>query len=314
MQIRILPYIQELQKDWDNLIENSINASLIHFRNYMQYHQDRFVDCSACIFLEDNLVAVFPAEIQNGKIFSHRGLTFGGPIFLKALKPTIIQEIITELKLYFKALNSTSIQIHLAPVFYWKNSLAYYEMQGVLASCNFLPIQEKVYQTVSLPISIKDRGKIWGKKKAEKHHLRVNYSSDLAFFWENILIPNLRSRFNANPTHTLEEISFLHKSFPGKIQLWAVFKDDNMLGGCLTFSHGDVLHVQYIGATEDGKSHSALDLLFYIIIEKSAPNYKYLSMGVSTNPINGLPNQGLVKWKKSWGASEYSTPSWESEL
>ncbi len=307
-------YQQALQKDWDNLIEHSINASLIHFRNYMEYHQDRFEDCSACVFQDDKLVAVFPAEKENNQIYSHRGLTFGGPLFLEALKPTLIQEVINQLIFFYKESNDKSIYIHPSPEFYWNNSQSYQDLLQVLESCNFKTVKEKVYQTVSLPVSIKDRGKIWGKKKAEKHYLRVNLSSDFEYFWENILSPNLSSRHHTNPTHSLEEISLLKKRFPDKIQLWAVFKGDEMLGGCVTFSHRNVIHAQYTAATKEGKSMRALDLLFAEIIEKSAQKYEYLSMGISTDPIKGLPNHGLVKWKESWGAMDYSTPSWEIKL
>jgi len=307
-------YHQALQKDWDNLIEHGINASLIHFRNYMEYHQNRFDDCSACIFLDNKLVAVFPAEKENNHIYSHRGLTFGGPLFLEGLKPTIVQEMITQLILFYKESNAESLTIHPSPEFYWNNSQNYQELQQILESSNFQKVKGKVYQTVSLPVSIKDRGKIWGKKKAEKYHLKVNLSPDLAYLWEKILIPNLGSRHHTKPTHTLEEISLLKKRFPEEIQLWAVFNGDDMLGGCVTFSHGNVIHAQYTAATKEGKSMRALDLLFSEITEKSTQKYKYLSMGISTDPISGLPNQGLVKWKESWGALDYLTPSWEIKL
>ena len=49
------------------------------YRNYMEYHADRFKDCSLIVLDEkERVVAVFPASKNKSEIESHGGLTFGG--------------------------------------------------------------------------------------------------------------------------------------------------------------------------------------------------------------------------------------------
>ena len=44
--ITIQQYSPSLRPEWDDLVRRSRNATFLHERAYMDYHSDRFDDCS----------------------------------------------------------------------------------------------------------------------------------------------------------------------------------------------------------------------------------------------------------------------------
>ena len=52
----------------------------------MEYHQDRFEDASCLVINGKKLVAVFPANINEGAVYSHQGLSYGGLVIQADLK------------------------------------------------------------------------------------------------------------------------------------------------------------------------------------------------------------------------------------
>ena len=79
--IRIQPYNAPLKEEWDCFVKNSRNSTLLHLRDYMDYHSERFKDASLLFFDEKGrLLSVLPAcvsNVQSNVIISHQGLTYG---------------------------------------------------------------------------------------------------------------------------------------------------------------------------------------------------------------------------------------------
>ena len=110
----IIPYSINRKETWDAFVENSKNGTFLLQRNFMDYHSDRFFDCSLLIYdgvspddeYKENrlttkaLVAVFPANYDEHKkcVYSHQGLTYGGLIVLPEVTQmevlAIMQEVI----------------------------------------------------------------------------------------------------------------------------------------------------------------------------------------------------------------------------
>ena len=69
----------ELISAWDKFVESARNSHFMFYRDYMEYHSDRFSDFSIVIFDDkDRVVALLPANINGATLYSHQGLTFGG--------------------------------------------------------------------------------------------------------------------------------------------------------------------------------------------------------------------------------------------
>ena len=65
--LTLRPYVPADAAAWDALVARSRTGNLLHRRGYMDYHADRFADCSLMVEREGEPVAVFPAS-RNGRV------------------------------------------------------------------------------------------------------------------------------------------------------------------------------------------------------------------------------------------------------
>lgn len=55
-------YTAAMKEEWDAFVDSSRNATFLLRRDYMDYHSDRFTDCSLIIRHGDKPVALLPAS------------------------------------------------------------------------------------------------------------------------------------------------------------------------------------------------------------------------------------------------------------
>src|ERR1700722_2058543 len=79
-RIRIERYEARNKACWDDFVRESKNGVFLFYRDYLEYHADRFSDFSLLFFQGDRLVALMPANRVDETVISHGGLTFGGII------------------------------------------------------------------------------------------------------------------------------------------------------------------------------------------------------------------------------------------
>ena len=48
--IRVMPYNEQMEHDWNRAVESSKNGTFLFDRRFMDYHRDRFCDCSLVFF------------------------------------------------------------------------------------------------------------------------------------------------------------------------------------------------------------------------------------------------------------------------
>ncbi|MFC4873610.1 hypothetical protein [Negadavirga shengliensis] len=305
-------YHSGLEDQWESVLERSINGTFMHSRKFISYHGDRFEDFSLLIYRGGDLVALLPAEKEGKKVFSHRGLTYAGWIVAPGLDEADSEGMIGATLAYLGSHKLETLMIKSVPEFYYTTFSQ--ALSRAFQRQNPEVLKTQKHYTTSLPFRIKDRGKLWGRKKAIAHGLRVGRSDDFKVFWENILIPNLQERHATRPVHKLEEIMLLRERFPENIQLYLVFDREGAVGGSVLFVTPEVAHTQYIASTPAGRNMRALDLLMTTLLEETFSEKKYFSMGISDEPDTGLPNEGLVKWKESLGAKTYGQWFYEFDL
>lgn len=59
---RMEQYSPDRAAQWNKFVAGSRNATFLHDRRYMDYHQERFTDCSWMAFKGDRLIALLPAN------------------------------------------------------------------------------------------------------------------------------------------------------------------------------------------------------------------------------------------------------------
>jgi hypothetical protein len=76
--MQLVPYQPEYKSCWDTFVAQSKNATFLFFRDYMDYHADRFHDHSLMFYKKDRLLGLLPGNVEEDVYYSHQGLTYGG--------------------------------------------------------------------------------------------------------------------------------------------------------------------------------------------------------------------------------------------
>jgi hypothetical protein len=138
-------------------------------------------------------------------------------------------------------------------------------------------------------------------KLAKRNGLVVTKSNDFTTFMLT-LKELLQSKYNVNPTHSEHEMNLLARRFPDNIKLFAVYENDKMLSGVVTYESQNVLHAQYQAYTEEGQDVGASDLIFDYLINDYSSNKKFFDFGISTEQDGRYLNTGLATYKERFGA------------
>ena len=95
-------YSSQRKVAWDDFVKRSKNATFLFFRDYMDYHADRFQDASLLIYRGDSLVALLPGNLLDTIFYSHQGLTYGGLLLLPTTTFVVAEQALREALCYLK--------------------------------------------------------------------------------------------------------------------------------------------------------------------------------------------------------------------
>jgi hypothetical protein len=311
--MRVVGYEKTHESLWNNHVAKSKNGTFLFDRRYMEYHADRFDDCSLMFFDErDRLVGLMPASRHGNTVISHGGLTYGGVISNEEMKTESMLQLFDALlahlaeagfeKLIYKPIPHIFHRIPAEEDLYalFVNNARLYRRDA--SSAIFLPERMKFA-----------KGKREGVKKAQRAHLNVRTSNDFATFF-GIGCKVMHDRHNLMPVHTCDEMSKLAGGFPENIQLHASFGGEQMLAGALTYVFPSSVHVQYMYNSDAGLENGALDIVLDYLINELYTNFRYFSFGVSTEKNGRFLNEGLIHQKEMFGARSVVHDFYEVDL
>lgn len=299
---RFVRYDASRRREWDEFTRNSANATFLFMRGYMDYHSDRFRDCSLMAYYKGKLRACLPANIEEeGTLVSHGGLTYGGWIFPRAhFDGNKVQELFEAWIPWCRAEGLRQI--------------VYKPVPWVLSP---MPAQEDLYALWRVGFTLRSRllssaifpdnnpGFNMAKRQqlrdaSRREDLRAGESSDWPGF-HAMLCDCLASRHDAAPVHTLPELELLHSRFPKNIRLFAVTDTDGaMLAGAVIFDTGFTAHTQYMATSPRGRELNALTLLVHTLVCDIFPGRRIFDFGTSNLPDKSL-HASLLEQKYSLG-------------
>ncbi|WP_226063795.1 GNAT family N-acetyltransferase [Kaistella polysaccharea] len=298
MEISLVRYKKDLQSDWNKFVHNSKNALFFFDRNFMDYHSDRFVDHSLIFLKKNKIIALFPATEHGLEIISHAGLTFGSLLLSFDAKTIDILEIFEKIKNYYRGLSFENIVYKSIPYIFHQypsqeDLYALFRHEGKIT-------RRDVSSVIDLnnPIPINNNKKRLNKRCAD-YNVLIKETTDLKEYWKVLTI--VLEKFNTKPTHNLFEILSLKEHFPNNIKFFEARKSNELLAGVLIFDFGNVIHAQYMAATQNGRKIGALDFINSFLLEKYKYR-KYYSFGISTEKNGLYLNTGLIQQKENMGA------------
>ncbi len=298
--IRVERYKPEHKKHWDEFVSQSKNGVFLFYRDYMEYHADRFADFSLLFFQDDQLVALMPANRVDDTLVSHGGLTFGGIVSDSRMTTGLMLEV-------FAALLNRLREEGIRKLLY----------KAIPHMYHLLPAEEDLYalfvhnarlfrRDVSSTVVAGRRPPLArGRKKTLKHvkadGLKVERSEDFSQFMA-IAEASLQLRHRLRPVHTAPEMQLLASRFPENIKLFALNSNGEMLGGVIVYESQNVAHGQYRHATEYGMELGAFDCIMDVLMNEVYVDKPYLDFGISMTDEGRKLNAGLVQNKESYGA------------
>lgn len=298
--MKVVRYEPPYKDIWDDFVPRSKNGLFLFYRNYMDYHADRFKDHSLIFYNNDKFVALMPSSENENELVSHGGLTFGGIISDRLMKTSLMMDIFEALIVYLK-----------------KNRIQKLIYKAIPHIYHTLPAEEDLYalfihkaklirRDVASTVEIQDRlrfskGRKHSIAKAKKAKLSVKQNDDFETFMaiEKFV---LKKYHNVEPVHSADEIKMLAKAFPENIKLFSAFDKDKMLAGVVIYENKYAVHAQYISSKDEGKTVGASDIILDYLINDYYSDKKYFDFGISTENDGLYLNTGLVANKEGFGA------------
>lgn len=298
--ITVKRYTPELQVKWDCFVDRSKNGTFMLKRGYVEYHSDRFEDCSLLFFDEtDNCIALMPASRHGREVRSHGGLTYGGMICDRRMTAVIMLEVFHAMINHLKAEGVTNLLYKRVPSIYYSYP-ADEDLYALYRTGAHL-VRRDLSTTIDLcdPIPFSS-ARVRGIKKARKSGLAVRETDDYESYVA-LLTEVLVAHHNTRPPHTADELRLLATRFPDVVKLFCAFRENEMLAGVLVFKTQQVVHAQYIANSDAGRNIGALDIVMDFLIREYSVGCRYFDFGISTEDSGRVLNTGLVGQKEMFG-------------
>jgi len=317
----IIPYSIYRKETWDAFVDMSKNGTFLLKRGFMDYHSDRFFDCSLFIYAgispdaeykeksltTKDLVAVFPAnwDKESRTVYSHQGLTYGGLLVLPDVTQKEVMDMMQAILQYYRDMMQAERFVY-KPIPYIYSNIPSGEDLYALFRAGARLSRRLVSTCVLMRNPMKmSTLRMRQAKKAVEHGFYIDRMSEgdtetLREYWA-LLEHVLEKYHNSRPTHTLQEMEKLMGNFPRNIRLYIVRHEKRIVAGVVIFECRKVAHTQYIASGEEGRTYGALDLLFRHLINERYKQFDYLDLGTSNEDDGRYLNEGLIHQKEGFG-------------
>ncbi len=314
--ISIVQYqASEHQELWDRFVERSMNGTVFHSQQFLGYHPEgRFNLHHLLFFYGSKLVAVLPGGLRANRIFeSPLGASYGS-FATEDLSAQMALDVVEAFEDYILRAGIGEVYLTAAPVIY----------QPVLTqNLDFaLLYRGYAYQRhyISHAIDLRRPGQPFDRFQpvARKHvrHVMRNFpdvwieesqpDSLRAMLQEfyPILLEN-KAKYNATPTHSLEELLRIEELLPDFMKLFLIRKGQEPVAGSLLFLANDRVTLIFYHMLR-----YAFDYLkpIYLLMDRvtrwsKANGYQFVDIGVSQdtsdeNPMT--PALSLIHFKEKF--------------
>ncbi len=297
--IRAVLYDPTYKAEWDAFVRGAKNGVFLFYRDYLEYHADRFTDFSVLFFQDQRLVALMPANRADDVVLSHGGLTFGGIVADAKMTVERMLDVFSALMECLRARGVKKLVYKAIPHIY-----------------HVLPAEEDLYalfrhdarlfrrDVSSTVVGGQKLSPSRSRRRVLKHAqglgLQVKPSRDFVGFMA-MAEASLQARHGVRPVHTGAEMQLLADRFPENIKLFTAHRNEEMLGGVIMYESQMVAHGQYRNATQDGMELGALDLIMDVLLNDVYRTKPFHDFGISTLNDGRTLDADLIQNKESYG-------------
>lgn len=307
----IIRYSPAFHDEWNHYVAKARNATFLFYREYMDYHSDRFHDHSLLFFVGNHLHSILPAHEIGDMFCSHRGLTYGGLLMDEDVTTADVLVLFEELNVYLREHGFQKVLYRTIPWVYHRLP-SEEDLYAMFWKCG-----ARLKQRMTGTVIFMDEHLRWRKdhrrrlKQAQGAGITVRRDAGFAEFWP-VLNDNLQRKYQAQSVHTLEEIELLKSRFPDQIIQYNAYLNEEIVGGITFYVMGHVLHGQYSGTTDEGKRLGAMEAIYDQVMYNDYVHMRYLDFGTSNEQGGLILNAGLIAHKEGYGGHTvmYDTYEW----
>jgi hypothetical protein len=244
-------------------------------------------------------------EIRNGVVRSPFKGTYGGISLSEELSFEVIYDLIGELLAYLKERGISVVELVSGPFSHNLNKssviLNVFLAKGFFISNHEINHSITVDEEFLVNKMMRNNRKRYNKCLKENFRFECCSISDIEDIYD--LIKENRESNGYRMSMSIDAIIDMHKIFPDNLHFFCVKKLHEIVAAsiCLKLS-GDVLYVFYWADRIGYEAFSPVVFLANGIYDFSKEfGFKILDIGTSS--LNGIPNQGLIKFKENLGFS-----------
>ncbi|MEO0156096.1 MAG: GNAT family N-acetyltransferase [candidate division WOR-3 bacterium] len=314
--MEVIKFTEKDHKVWEEFVKQANNGTIFHTLKFLSYHPpERFKSHHLLIKEKENIIALFPAVIEDKTIISHKGASYGGFVLKQGIGIHDIYLCVAHLIEFLKKEGIRQVVLTQTPLVYYHQPNQYIDF--ALMKHGFKYRKREI--TAVIPLDIAEPLLVFhpdarrSTKKAIREGVKVRITDDYTQYYE-ILKNNLGMRHNVSPTHTLSELLRLKNLFPDDIILFGAYLKEKMVGGMVIFvTNPRVILAFYISHDNQYQAYRPVNLLFYEVIKWGRlRGFQYLDLGTFT--LNMEPNWGLGRFKENFNARGFLRDTYEKEL
>ena len=305
--IRVIPYEKKYYTRWNNFIDKSLNGTLFHRLDFLDYHGEKFKqeEHHLMILKGEEIFGVLPAVKRDNSLISPYGSSFGGVAVSKKCSLSNAISLADTLKEYFIKAGLNTVEIVTPPDHYYVEQN--HNLSFALERIGFKRVFSEIFNVIELPKTEEEfwkhkyqpRGRTTFRKHADDFSVYANVRLD--DFYPILLEDKIRHK--SKPTHTKAELEYLIKKFPDKI--WfdiAVHKNGSRVGICYFKPTPSTVLTFYMAQETNALRLNGKNVLVDFGIRKAIhEGIKFFDFGGSTIGYE-IQNIGVANFKETFGA------------
>ncbi|MFO8236558.1 MAG: hypothetical protein R6U04_14265 [Bacteroidales bacterium] len=306
-KFQIIPYTEDYFDLWNKFIQSSINGTLFHRLDFLAYHRNKFArNAHNLMWMKGNsLYAVLPMAVIEERekriAVSPYGTSYGGFVTRKLLGYDKASILIKKFIEYFHKQNIDECRLTF-PI-----RAAYKEFSEtlflVLYENGFILDNADISSVVELKEEIKNKMHSSAKRnvqKAEREGISFRHDVPLRDF--KVPFDKTFQKHNTKPTHSIEELNWLHEHFPSSVFFDVAYFNDLPVSGICHFVQNNRLDSSfYLCNDPEYEKYQGLPyLIYYSLLHSRRNGFQFFDFGTSSVNTQGRPN--IFKFKEKFGA------------
>jgi hypothetical protein len=248
-------------------------------------------------------------ETSQGVYISPGRGTYGGVSFNGSLDLLAVERFLEVVMDYLRGRGAQCIRIRCAPASHDPSLFAI--VSNALSRLDFLPEQPELNFDMRVDsrrfIDRIDYGNVKRIRKAEREGFICERADFALLPAVHELLDQNRARMGISISMSLAQLSQMVNLFPERFHLFAAYRDacrQSLVAAAVSLEvASSILYVLYWGDAEDMRSYSPIAFLASSVYEFCVQQgIGLLDVGIST--VQGVPNHGLVKFKRNLGFAE----------